>query len=163
MPLTEQTTLIGHDGWGDGGWGNAATTTVRLNDFLMIDELRLPKRERLLAALKTLGAEAGDFLRQSGGEAVKRGGDILVLMHVAPFAEAAWHEGAMSNPDWLPFFACRAAGEALLEVAATCRGRMTVLCGHTHGGGRCEVGGISVITGPAEYGFPQIQQVIEVR
>lgn len=92
-----------------------------------------------------------------------RDSDLLVLMHVAPFAEAAWHEGAMSNPDWLPFFACRAAGEALSEIAPSCRGRMTVLCGHTHGGGRCEVGGMTIITGPAEYGFPRVQQVIELR
>src|SRR5262245_5254933 len=39
LPLTERSALVGHDGWGDGGYGNAATTPIRLNDFLMIDEL----------------------------------------------------------------------------------------------------------------------------
>jgi hypothetical protein len=38
-----------------------------------------------------------------------------------------------------------------------------VLCGHTHSGGEVHVvENLRVVTGPAEYGKPEIQRVIEV-
>lgn len=161
--LTERSALIGHDGWGDAGFGNVETR-VRLNDFLMIKELRLPVRARLLAVLKQLGDEAGTHFRRVGIEAARTYDNIITLTHVPPFRQAAWHEGAESNADWLPFFACRAAGEALLDVMRDHpEKKMTVLCGHTHGGGRYEAAAnIEVLTGPAVYGDPRIQRVIEV-
>jgi Icc protein len=64
----------------------------------------------------------------------------------------------------LPFFACKAAGEALARVMAEHPDRrLTVFCGHTHGKGRCRVSSnIEVITGGAEYGRPRLQEVIEI-
>lgn len=36
---------------------------------------------------------------------------------------------------------------------------MTVLCGHTHGGGESRpLSNLRVFTGPAEYGEPKLQQ-----
>ena len=32
--LSEQTALVGHSGWGDGGYGDFLASTVRLNDYL---------------------------------------------------------------------------------------------------------------------------------
>ncbi len=40
---------------------------------------------------------------------------------------------------------------------------MPVLCGHTQGGGEVQMAeNLRVVTGPAEYGRPEIQQVFEV-
>ncbi len=40
--------------------------------------------------------------------------------------------------------------------------RMTVLCGHTHGGGVIQVSpNLKVITGEAEYRHPDVQRVFE--
>jgi hypothetical protein len=40
---------------------------------------------------------------------------------------------------------------------------MPVLCGHTHGGGEILVAeNLRVVTGPAEYGKPEIQQIMDV-
>lgn len=162
--LTDQSALVGHDGWGDGGHGNTTTTTVRLNDFLMIDELRIMKRPELLKVLKALGTEAAEHLARTATVAAGVFRNLVVLTHVPPFREAAWHEGEESDPDWLPFFVCRAAGEVLVEVVAANPGlTMTVLCGHTHGGGTCTPAErLTVHTGPAEYGAPLVQRVIEV-
>ena len=163
IPLTEKSALIGHDCWGDAGFGNPQSK-VRLNDFLMIDELRPPKRELLLASLQALGSEAGTYLREVAADAATRFRSIITLVHVPPYREAAWHDGAVSNDEWLPFFACRAAGEALSDVMrAHPESRMTVLCGHTHGGGRIQPeANVEVITGAAEYGRPCIQKIIDV-
>ena len=160
-PLTERTALIGHDGWGDAGFGNPATK-VRLNDFLMIKELRIPAVR--LAVLKALGEEAGAHLHRVGAEAVRTHDNMITLMHVPPFRQAAWHEGAESDAEWLPFFACKAAGEALMGVMRDHpEKRMTVLCGHTHGGGEFQAAAnIEVWTGPAVYGEPMVQRIIEV-
>jgi hypothetical protein len=43
------------------------------------------------------------------------------------------------------------------------RANLLVLCGHTHDGGEVSPReNLRVLTGPAKYGVPEIQQVIEV-
>jgi 3',5'-cyclic AMP phosphodiesterase CpdA len=164
IALTASSALLGHDGWGDGGCGNSETTPIVLNDFLLIDELRRPRRGDLRGALRELGAEAPSH-RAKAAEAAARSHDrLLVLTHVPPFREAAWHEGAESHADWLPFFVCRAAGEALVGVLSRYpRTAITVLSGHTHGGGECSPAErITVVTGRSEFGKPRLQRVIEM-
>jgi 3',5'-cyclic AMP phosphodiesterase CpdA len=164
VPLTAATALVGHDGWGDGGFGNAATTGVMLNDFLMIDELRSARHQQRLATLGRLGEEAAEHFRAVLPEALDRFDHVVVLTHVPPFAEAAWHEGKPSDPDWLPYFACRAAGEVLKDAMQRHSARrMTVLCGHTHGAGEyAPLPNLTVLTGGAEYGKPRPQRLVEV-
>ncbi len=52
----------------------------------------------------------------------------------------------------------------LLEAAQAHPGcQFLVLCGHTHGGGEVKVlENMRVRTGPAEYGNPEIQRIIDV-
>ena len=41
--------------------------------------------------------------------------------------------------------------------------QILVFCGHTHGGGEIQVvENLQVVTGAAEYGTPEIRQIIEV-
>jgi hypothetical protein len=84
--------------------------------------------------------------------------------HVPPFRESCWHEGQVSNDDWLPLFTCKAVGDVLVEaMAAAPDQKMTVLCGHAHGGGEAEIlPNLRVLTGGARYGNPAVQQVIGV-
>jgi predicted phosphohydrolase len=164
VPLTPRTALVGHDGWGDGGFGNAETSPIELNDFWLIAELRTPDRATRLNVLRRFGLEAGEHFRKVLPEALRDRENLVALTHVPPFREACWHEGRISDDDWLPFFACRAAGEAMLEVMDSHPDRrLTVLCGHTHGGGTCEPRPrVSVLTGGAVYGKPAISAVIDV-
>lgn len=97
-------------------------------------------------------------------QACERSKKVIVLTHVPPFREATWHEGHVSNDDWLPYFSCKAVGDVLVKVMESrpdCH--LTVLCGHTHGGGVATIlPNLQVITGAAVYGHPKIQQMIEV-
>jgi hypothetical protein len=70
----------------------------------------------------------------------------------------------VSDDTWLPFFTCRAVGDALRDaMSAAPDGRMTVLCGHTHGSGEAGIlPDLRVPTGGAAYGKPWVQQVLEV-
>jgi hypothetical protein len=89
---------------------------------------------------------------------------VLLLTHVPPFREACWHEGHLSDDQALPFFACGATGEVLLEQMQSHPGRsMLVLCGHTHSGGAAELlPNLRVLTGGATYGSPRLQRTFRL-
>ena len=170
VELTPGTALVGHDGWGDARLGDFEASEVLLNDFYLVDELRQWRdrltldKPRLREVLQTLGDEAAAHLKRVLPAAAARYPQVIVDTHVPPFRDAAWYQGRPSGDDYLPFFTCKAAGDALLEAAgAHPRCRFVVLCGHTHGGGEVQIlENLRVATGAAEYGKPRIQQVIEV-
>ncbi len=178
--LSETTALVGVDGWGDARLGDVAGTPVLLNDFIHIEELagtldpaarsapaRLRGAERSALPREPQapgGAPAGPC-RALHGAGPARFAEVVVVTHVPPFHAACWHEGALSGPDWLPYFSCAAVGEVLLELArAHPQRRLTVLCGHTHGAGEAHIAdNLRVLTGGAVYRRPQVQSVLELR
>jgi predicted MPP superfamily phosphohydrolase len=163
MPLTPSTSLVGHDGWGDGRLGDYEHSRVQLNDFRLIAELTGLGRGGLLQRLNHLGDEAAEHFKSVFPDALRSAEHVVVLTHVPPFKEASWYNGRYCEPDWLPFFSCKAMGDVLAEAMRNHPDkRMTVLCGHTHGGGRSEIlPNLVTFTGPAEYGRPAIQKVFE--
>lgn len=164
--LTPGAYLVGHGGWGDARLGDYATSGVRLNDFELIHELKRLSKQELETMLNSLGDESAAHL-QRALESIPPSPDlkIIVLLHVAPFKETAWYNGRPSGDDWLPFFSCKAAGDVLLRYMTELTNeypdaRMTVLCGHTHGGGTAAVlPNMTVHTGAARYGHPAVQNV----
>lgn len=163
VPLTATTALVGHDGWGDARIGNVDTTPVRLNDFVMIEELSGISRELRRERLRALGDEAAAHVREVLPRALEKFPRVILLTHVPPFKESCWHEGAISDDDWLPYFTCQAVGDALLEIMRSRPDRdLTVLCGHTHGEGTAELlPNLRVWTGGADYGAPRVERLIE--
>ena len=162
VSLSTDTALIGVDGWGDARYGDVRSSGVRLNDFRLILEVRSLDLDSRVRQLHLLGDEEGLLLRHMVSHAVEIHRRIVVVTHVPPFAEAAWHEGKPSAPDWAPFFACKATGDALLEIAG---GRpdveFLVLCGHTLSAGEyVPLPNLRVQTGGAEYGEPRVQGVL---
>jgi Icc protein len=164
VQLTETTCLVGADGWGDGRLGDYWGLRVQLNDWALIDEFkRLDDRARL-AKLHQLGDESAVQLRSVLPDAVGRFQNIIVVTHVPPFRESCWHEGRISDDDWLPHFSCKAVGDVLAEFAGKHLDKqMTVLCGHTHGAGEALIlPNLKVLTGGAEYGHPVVERLLEV-
>ena len=170
VELTPNTALVGHDGWADGRLGDLDRSEEILNDFLLIDELRCwpdahtLDKAALRRVLETLGDEAAVYLKSVITPAAQQYPKVIVATHVPPFREAAWYQGRPSSNDFLPFFACKAVGDVLLATARSHPGcQILVLCGHTHDGGELQVlENLRVVTGPAEYGKPEIQRIIEV-
>ena len=161
--LTENTALIGHDSWADGRLGDFFRSEVMLNDYFLIGELSgLEKQERYLK-LNALGDEAAEFIAQRALEALGQRKNVIVLTHVPPFRESCWHEGKISNDDYLPHFACRAVGVRLTAIMrAHPDHTMLVLCGHSHSPGSARIlDNLVVRTGGAEYGKPILQDVLE--
>ncbi|MBI5479342.1 MAG: metallophosphoesterase [Deltaproteobacteria bacterium] len=162
--LTARTALVGHGGWADARFGDFGGSRVLLTDYFAIAELAglYPGTRR--TRLEALGDEAAAHLRGALEAALAQHARVVVLTHVPPFREAAWHEGGLSDPYYLPHFSCRATGEVLRAAALARPDRaILVLCGHTHGGGRARIEpNLAVRTGAAEYGHPALQEVIEV-
>lgn len=162
--LTQESCLIGHDSWADGRYGDYQNSEVLLNDYVLIEELSNLNPQSRLAELNKLGDEAADFFRKELSSALLDFQHILVLTHVPPFAEASWHEGNLSDDNYLPHFACKAVGDVFIDLMAERPDRnLTVLCGHTHSSGMCQIPpNIFVRTGGAVYGQPHIQDPIFV-
>jgi predicted MPP superfamily phosphohydrolase len=164
VELTSTTGLVGHDSWADGRYGDYENSTVELNDYVLIQELTgLTRRDRL-GVLNRLGDEAATYLSRVLPEALKRYTHVILLTHVPPFKEASWYNGKPSGDDGLPHFACKAVGDALLEIMNSNRdARLTVLCGHTHENAQARfLPNLHTITGGAKYGQPSIQKIIEI-
>lgn len=164
IELTPETALVGHGGWGDGRCGDYENSWVMLNDFFLIDELtRLSKAERL-RRLHQLGDEAAASVREALRGAFETHRRAILLTHVPPFQEACWHQGRISDDNFLPYFTCKAVGDALREIMQARPDReLLVLCGHTHGEGTAQIlDNLRVLTGGTEYGAPEIQAVVEV-
>jgi predicted phosphohydrolase len=164
VELSREAALVGVDGWADGRLGDYVRSPVMLNDYLLIAELAGLSKEGRLDRLHRLGDAEAERLRGPLAEALGRYPRVLVATHVPPFREACWHEGRISNDDWLPHFTCRAVGEALRAAALAHPDRkIRVLCGHTHGQGQAEIlPNLKVMTGGAEYGEPRVQGVLEL-
>jgi Icc protein len=163
VALTPTVCLVGHDGWGDARYGDFEHSGVQLNDFLLIAELADLSRNELRHRLNGLGDEAAAHFKSVLPEALRSVNHVVVLTHLPPFIESSWYAGKYCDSEWLPFFACKAVGDVLADTMRLHPDKyMTVLCGHTHGGGESAIlSNLRTITGPAAYGHPQIQKVFQ--
>lgn len=164
VELTETTGLIGHDSWADGRIGGYFNSTVLMTDYLIIDELARADSLTRYRKLNELGDECAAYLREQLPVALRRFEHVILLLHVPPFREACWHEGHISEDEFLPHFTCQAAGDTLMDIMAQHPAKqLTVLCGHSHGQGTVRIrDNLLVKTGNAVYGAPMIQEIIEL-
>lgn len=164
IELDNNTALVGHDGWADGRFGDFYTSSVFLNDYVMIQELANISAEDRLRNLRKLGDEAGKHLKKILPNVCKTYQQVYVVTHVPPFQQSCWHEGESATDDnpYLPHFTCKAIGDALLDIVSQYpQCEVTVLCGHTHGSGDYQaLPNLNVITGGAVYGKPIINQML---
>ena len=166
VPLTPDTALVGIDSWYDGRLGDYLHSHVQdvMVDFEAIADLAVGDARDRLELLERLGDEAARSVRRLLPGALDRFEHVILATHVPPFREACWHDGAISDDNWLPFFTCKAVGDELLRILARYPGRrLTVLCGHSHGGGETRLlPNLLVKTGAAEYGRPRVSEILDL-
>lgn len=164
VQLAEGVALVGHDGWYDARFGDPKRSQVVLNDFIYIKELKFSRGEALFWKLREI-ADAGAVEARGLIEAAIDAGNkkIVFATHVPPFAQAAWHEGQMSDKHWLPWMSSRAMGETLNELAGTHPDvEFMVLCGHTHSSGTYQhCANLVVHTGHSAYRYPRVCGVFD--
>ena len=175
IALDERTALVGHGGWGDARHGDFFGSSVILNDYIHIAELRdagvapgtrsldsnggFEDKPALHRVLVDLGRRAARQLHQALVEALEGFEQVLVLTHVPPFREACRHNGRIFGDKWLPGFTCKATGDVLArEAARHVDRRITVLCGHIHRSVETRpLPNLHVLTGDADYGRPEFR------
>lgn len=163
VALFDNIGLVGHDGWGDARYGSWETTSVRLNDFVFIEELQLLRRQERIEVLRALGDEAAEHIRNVLPQALENFQHVIILTHVPPWPEACWHGGAVTSDKYLPFFACKAVGEAIFQIAGAYPHRNIIcLCGHTHFPAEAQIlPNLRVIAASSDYHNPQIELLPE--
>lgn len=164
VELTKDVALVGHSSWADGRLGDYYKSQVMLNDYSLIKDFAGLTKAQRFQKLNELGDHAAIKLKNDVEAALKHYNRLICLTHVPPFREACWHEGKISNDDYLPHFACKAVGDVLRSIMEKHpEVHLTILCGHTHSSGKTKVlENLEVITGDAKYGEPKIQQVIDL-
>ena len=80
IPLGERTVLIGHSGWGDGRAGMGPMTPVRMNDSLLIADLRL-EGAALFEKLAELGMASARYIESVASVAVQNADQVVVATH----------------------------------------------------------------------------------
>ena len=164
VSLTEQTMLVGDGGWADGDYGDFMASPMTLNDYRLIKDLVCDDKHELKLRLSRLGREASDRIGTQLESAFETHQNVILATHVPPFVQSCWYEGAATLNTWTPHFTCRAVGERLMDLMDRYpKHRLTVLCGHTHSGGRFVLRqNLEVLTGGATYGKPSCQPPIDV-
>ena len=164
VPLCSTSALIGHDGWADGRLGDYAASPVMLRDYICIQELTGLSKKRRLAVLNNLGDKAAAELKPTLEKTLQQYHYVYCATHVPPFKEACWHEGKISDDNYLPHFASKVMGDMLYEVMKRHPDKkLTVLCGHTHSSGYTKIlPNLDVKTGAAVYGEPKIQEILQL-
>lgn len=165
IELAPSVGLIGDDGWADARLGKYEKSYVMMNDYRLIAELAKLTKEARWPKLKELGDAAATHVKRVLPAALEKYPQVILATHVPPLREACWHEGQISDDEWLPHFTCKAVGDAILEIMRSAPKRqLTVYCGHTHSPGICQpLPNVTIFTGSAKYGVPQMQKVIEVK
>lgn len=166
IELNPSTALVGHEGWYDAQYGNPYDSNVTLYDWRIIKDLQNASfmRDTLLSKLQELGQKAATEAQIKLEEALQKYEKVIFATHVPPFDKACWHRGSLSDPDWMPWFTCKAMGYTLGQLANKYPSKeLLVLCGHTHSPGEYQhAPNLKVLTGKSDYGNPQIAKIFEV-
>lgn len=162
--LDGETALVGAEGWYDGVLGDSYGSGVVMSDFKLIEDLRGASYNRgvLLGVLRERARLSVAAVRPKLLAALYLRKKVVFATHYPPFEGACWHEGKVSDKDWLPWFTCAAMGEMLSAMAANhLDSQILVLCGHTHGEGVYQhAPNLRVLTGKAAYGVPMVAGLV---
>lgn len=163
--VSEETALIGHDGWYDGRAGIIGSAV--LNDFMCIEDLKSALMMSITTfqyKLKETADRAASYIKTTLEKAFVLRNKVVMATHISPFPQAALHRGAPTNVNFLPYYCCVSMGRVLVDIMDNNKDKeLIVLCGHTHG--KCEINilpNLKVLVAGAEYGYPKLCGMMEI-
>lgn len=166
--LSDATILIGDDGWYDGRFGWYWRTKIKMNDFRYIKEFEgRSKSDRLMIMQRYTDRSANRILDLCQKACKENIEELYIATHVPPFKEASVYNNQISDEFHLPFYANYTVGITIKNGTEEFRkngGQVTVLCGHTHGRNVAQIDkGLAVKTGQSDYGYPQINEILNIK
>jgi len=167
-PLSEDTILIGVDGWGDCRNGDYENIRITMSDWIYIDDL-IKEYGKGMGPLKKQLMKMADMdankLKRRTLKAVKDGFKrIIIASHVPPLEEVCLNAGRKSTPSGLPFFSSKCLGDTIVPIAkSNPKVDFLWLSGHTHSRAKYKpCNNLTSKVAKAEYYHPQIEDIIEV-
>jgi predicted phosphohydrolase len=158
--ITNTCCVIGNGCWADGRSGDWELHKIKIKDYEQITGLALYNKNYHLRVIQKIAQKATEHILQNLKLAFKKYDHVYLLTHVPPWREAAVNNGKVSDDHWAPHMVCTVAGEAIEEFMKTCKGKLTVLCGHSHGENELDISdNIHVSTGGAIYYEPEINKI----
>ena len=129
---SEKFALIGHDGWGDCGYGNLSGD-IKLNDWYLINDFQKMSMLQISVFMKYLAQESVKQLEVKLVKAFKEADTVVLSTHVPPFKECSTYRGVVSSNDYLPMYCNKMLGDMLIKYMNKHKNKgLIVLCGHTH-------------------------------
>lgn len=164
VELAPDIALVGNSGWYDVRTGLAENSRLVMSDFLEIENFRGHDRHTIVEMSRAIAKQKADQVRPVLMEAASKYKHVYFATHFPPFREATWHDGKLSDGTWAPWFSNLTMGNVLSDAAFDYPDtKFTVLCGHTHGEGVFDfTENMTVLTGKAKYGNPQINKVFNL-
>lgn len=164
VELTPEIALVGNGGWYDVRSGAGAESRVIMQDFTLIEDFRGSDIYTIAEKCQKTAKAMADQTRPDLMEAAGKYKHVYFATHVPPFREATWHQGKISDSNWLPWFSNLTMGNVLSDAAFDYPDtKFTVLCGHTHSEGVFDFkDNMTVLTGKAQYKNPQIAKVFNL-
>lgn len=167
-PLSDDTILIGVDGWGDCRNGDYENSRLTMSDWLHINDLR-KEYGRGMQCLKTQLMKLADMdakkLERRVIKAIKDGFKrIIIATHVPPFEEVCLNAGKKSTPSGLPFFSSQCLGTTILPIAKkNPRVDFLWLSGHTHSRAKYKpCNNLTSKVAKADYFYPKIEETFQI-
>ena len=175
--LSNETVLIGHDGWYDALNGNPRNDVMLMNDWIRIQDFAPAIRGSLGSKLldKNLIIQISQAICVAAVKHVADGikaairdkhKNIIVATHVPPFKESYnsdKHRG-LDISDVLPWYTSKTMGDMLLTAAKTYPHiKFTILSGHSHSHYDQDLlNNLNVRVGKSSYGSPQIAGYVDI-
>lgn len=170
---TDAYSIVCVNGWGDGRYGNGNSKVCQLNDWFHISNFVKKAahlhRPTLLDMLYKLGKQEAKVLKRNLDVlnlSEKPAGHVVhVLTHVPPFEGAQFSpDGSFGDPDFSPWFACKATGGVLERYAKKFPDiQFKVYAGHFHTAGTYQhLDNLFCETAGAKYGAPSVYKVFEI-
>lgn len=163
IKLSPDTALVGHRGFFDGLAGAGVRTRVGSADRYHIADFKGLDKRNYFQKLRGLGIESANYFRSVLPAALLRYQTVLVATHPVPCTQALRHGGTHCNWESQPFFANRAAGNAIIGISQRFpHRRVVVYAGHSHSSNRWEMGNLKIQVAGAQPGFPAMQGIVTI-
>ena len=152
--------LCGSGGWGDARAGTATDPVMPLGDETLIADLGARK---LAIRLGQFGCASARHLLRQLNKIPQTARHVIILTHVPPWPEATWHAGHPTFEAAQARFCWEYGGRTIRRFAwSRPKIRITVLCGHTHGGGVWKSANITCHTAASCYRVVMPNAVISI-
>ena len=166
ISLTKDVALVGHDGWYDARWRDPITPFIFIWDWYFVKDFRalfgIKERLDLVRERALLAAE---FIEKSLQKAFESHSTVYMLTHFPPWPEVSNKYYGLIEKFWMPYNSSKIMSDYIERVMVSRPDKnLVILAGHTHIKRTLEISpNIKIIVGDAEFGKPQIQDILIIK